>query len=98
MNESLERRAFDDWLGLIAIASVILGFGYCIHLENQAYRESQRIPLEQQVETYKPKLYTVITREATYENLKRAGSGEYEAPDGKRISFHEPYTEIEVTE
>lgn len=87
-----DRRAFDDWLGLILIASVIFAFGYSIYRENQEFRLESA---NQQSETYKLKLYTVITRESTYENLKRAGSGEYETPEGKRIDFNEPYTEIE---
>lgn len=47
------------------------------------------------IETYKPKLFTVVTREGTYKDLRRAGSGDYETPEGKTIGFHEPYTEFE---
>ena len=78
--------------GLLLIASVVFAFGYGIYRENQDYR----IELSnQQVEPYEPKLFTVVTREATYKDLRRAGSGEYETPDGKRIDFNEPYTELE---
>ena len=83
---------YERFWGLLLIASVVFAFGYGIYRENQEFRLESA---NQQSEAYKPRLYTVITREATYENLKRAGSGEYETPDGKRIDFNEPYTELE---
>lgn len=88
----MRSETIDRYFGLLLIASVVFAFGYGIYRENL---ESSMESANQRVETYKPKLYTVITREATYENLKRAGSGEYEMPDGKRIDFNEPYTELE---
>ena len=83
---------FERFWGLLLIASVVFAFGYGIYRENI---ESSIESSDQHIEAYEPKLYTVITREATYENLKRAGSGEYETPEGKRIDFNEPYTELE---
>ena len=83
---------YERFWGLLLIASVVFAFGYGIYRENI---ESSIESSDQHIEAYKPKLFKVITRGATYENLKRAGSGEYETPDGKRIDFNEPYTEFE---
>ena len=88
----MRTETIDRCFGLLLIASVVFAFGYGIYRENQDYR----IELSnQQVEPYEPKLFTVVTREATYKDLRRAGSGEYETPEGKRIDFNEPYTEFE---
>ena len=83
---------YERFWGLLLIASVVFAFGYGIYRENL---ESSIKSANQHVEAYEPKLYTVVTREATYKDLRRAGSGEYETPDGKRIDFNEPYTEFE---
>lgn len=92
----MSQGTYDRFWGLLLIASVVFGFAYWIHLENKAYRESlSQQPSDQQLEAYKQKLYTVVTREGTYKDLKRAGSGDYETLEGKRIGFHEPYTEFE---
>lgn len=90
--DRVNSRTYDRFWGLLLMASVVFAFVYGAYSEWQLTQAEQSI---QQAEAYKPKLFTVVTREGTYKDLKRAGSGDYETPEGKRIGFHEPYTEFE---
>jgi hypothetical protein len=67
----------------------------CLCLVGWATTANKSEPYEFLPELDTPRLYTVVTYHSEYKDLTRAGSGEFATPQGKRIRFEEPHTEIE---